>query len=289
MPRKHPRWFEHWSSSSGRIYLQLRDSLPLCRGPFAIAVRPRLLDGGDGSPQPAHDVPLTAFGCFGRGWKNKPEAPHIREIGSPAPWRKHAVAEPDVGIDVTRKDYARPHEVGAHDADAAVGGLQAIGELLRQDDERGAVAVPAYVKAAAAVHTEAHVARRNQRPLIGSYDDLATEIKVSLGKTGDDLRARIGKDNFGRTVIAHVGMGQLIDLPLAVWVRWMAPRKAEAGKLTLVSRVEGGMIEDITHPQSLEGLEQNVVRPACADPRPGGVHFGPPLEQFDLKMDELGG
>jgi hypothetical protein len=57
--------------------------------------------------------------------------------------------EPDVGIEVTRKD--RPQEVGAHDTDAMVGGLQAIGELPQQNDERGAIAVPGDVKAATLV------------------------------------------------------------------------------------------------------------------------------------------
>jgi len=92
-----------------RIYLQQGRQ---ARSPLSRPVRdrgpPRLLDGGDGSPQPAHGVFLTDFGCFGHGWKNKPEAPHIREIVSPAPRRKHAVSEPDIGIDVARKDHARP-------------------------------------------------------------------------------------------------------------------------------------------------------------------------------------
>jgi hypothetical protein len=39
---------------------------------------PRLLDGGDGSPQPAHDVPPAGFGCFGRSRKSKPQPPHVR-------------------------------------------------------------------------------------------------------------------------------------------------------------------------------------------------------------------
>jgi hypothetical protein len=51
---------------------------------------------------------------------------------------KHAVTEPDVGPKVTLNDPARPQEVGAHATDAMVGGLQAIFELLRQNDERGA-------------------------------------------------------------------------------------------------------------------------------------------------------
>src|SRR5262245_9419561 len=113
--------------------------------------------------------------------------------------------------------------------------------------------MPTYVKAAAAVHRQAHVARRNQRPLAGRYDDLAAEIKVRLGKTGNDLRARIGNNNFGRTVIAHIGIGQLIDIPLAGRDRWLAPRNALGGELLLLSLVEGGMVEDITHPQGLEG------------------------------------
>src|ERR1700730_7395296 len=108
MPRKHLRWFEHWSSSSGRIYLQLRDSLPLCRGPFAIAVRPRLLDGGDGRPQPGPDVLLARRGPLGCGRESKPQPPQIGKVVAPASRRKHAVSEPDVGIDVSRKDYAGP-------------------------------------------------------------------------------------------------------------------------------------------------------------------------------------
>jgi hypothetical protein len=39
---------------------------------------PRLLDGGDGCPQPAHDVPPAGFGRLGRSRKNKPQPPQFR-------------------------------------------------------------------------------------------------------------------------------------------------------------------------------------------------------------------
>jgi len=55
--------------------------------------------------------------------------------------REETVIKYDIGVEVAGEDHGSQHQVGAHETDAAVAGAQAVGKLLREDDERGAGAV----------------------------------------------------------------------------------------------------------------------------------------------------
>ena len=68
---------------------------------------------------------------------------------------------------------------------------QAVGELLRQQDERGAVAAPRKMPAATD-HGQLHIVRRNE-PLakLGRKDHLTAEIKIRGGKSANGVRRRL--------------------------------------------------------------------------------------------------
>jgi len=59
---------------------------------------------------------------------------HVGHIGTPAPGREHAIVKRNVSIDGARKDHARPEQIGSYDANVAVGDLEAMTELLREND-----------------------------------------------------------------------------------------------------------------------------------------------------------
>src|SRR5262249_39740750 len=54
----------------------------------------------------------------------------VRKIETPAGWRKNAIVEDDVGVDLAGKNDPSQQEVGAYKTNARVARTQAVGKLL---------------------------------------------------------------------------------------------------------------------------------------------------------------
>src|SRR5262249_2487903 len=77
------------------------------------------------------------------------QALHVRKVDPPTPWSEDAVIEHDVGVHLTRENHASHHQIDAHDANPTIASSQAIRELLREHDQRGALARSRQVQSAA--------------------------------------------------------------------------------------------------------------------------------------------
>src|SRR5262249_21796047 len=114
------------------------------------------LDGVHGGPKSIHDALPFARGRSWTAWKNNAQPPQIGDIGTAASGTKHPVREGNVRIDMVRKNEPRPNQIGANETNPRVGRFQAVCELLREQQQRGPIAVPGHVKTAAANDVEAH-------------------------------------------------------------------------------------------------------------------------------------
>ncbi len=74
--------------------------------------------------------------------RHSPESfPILSRFMSAKSARRHS-GEIDVGVDAAGENHSGQNQIGTHETRALVVSAQAIGELLRQDDQRGAVAMP---------------------------------------------------------------------------------------------------------------------------------------------------
>src|SRR5262249_27223266 len=103
--------------------------------------------------------------------------------------------------------------IGAHEPHALVPSAQAIGEFLRQYDERGAVAAPGNMQAATE-HRQLHVAGGNEPTAdLGRKDRLAAEIKLWGRQSVDRVRCRSSDGYFSGAVISDIDVGDFVDHP----------------------------------------------------------------------------
>src|SRR5262249_9052665 len=77
-----------------------------------------------------------------RACKLDPQLFHVGEISAPASGREDAIVERDVSVDRPRENYSGHDQIGTHETHSTVVSAQAVGELLRQHNQRCAVAAP---------------------------------------------------------------------------------------------------------------------------------------------------
>src|SRR5262249_26837983 len=125
----------------------------------------------------------------------------------------HSVTKRDVSINGARKDHARPYQIGSHDANVAIGRIEAVAELLREDDQGNSLALSIEVKAAATVHGQQRIAGGEEARAAAGQNNAAPKVEIFRVEDRDNFGRRIGHHNLGWTVVADVGVRKLVDVP----------------------------------------------------------------------------
>src|SRR5262245_2964369 len=145
-----------------------------------------------------------------RARKLDPQLFHVGEISAPASGREDAIVERDVSVDRPREHYSGHDQVGAHEAHSPIVRAQAVRKLLRQHDQRCAVAAPRNMQTAAD-HRQRHVVCWNEpTPDLARQDPLAGEIEVSRAESRDYFCSRSRGRYFGRTVVADIDIRNFV-------------------------------------------------------------------------------